>query len=111
MDGTKNDYRAALLVVAGVASVAWAAACGDGGREPTSPDPPRPTTVTVAPAMARLDALGSTVQLAARVGGQHRGVLAGNAVAWTSDDTPVATADGSSMVTGRRETGRRGSRR
>ena len=46
---------------------AWAYACDDGTVEPPPPDPPRPTTVTVNPATARLLSLGATVQLSTAV--------------------------------------------
>ena len=49
-----------IVLTAAIATVAWAAACGDGATEPPAPppDPPRATTVTVTPATVDLTALG-----------------------------------------------------
>ena len=72
-------------------TVAWAAACGDGGTEPPAPppDPPRATTVTVSPSTAELTALGETVQLRAEVRDQNGQVMSGAAVTWTSSSAAV----------------------
>ena len=90
-----------IVLSATMATVAWAAACGDGSTEPPAPppDPPRPTTVTVTPATADLAALGETVQLRAEVRDQNGQVMAGASVSWASSATSVATVDGSGLVT------------
>ena len=84
-----------------MATVAWAAACGDGSTEPPTPpaDPPRPTTVTVTPATAELTALAETVQLRAEVRDQNGQVMAGASVTWASNATAVATVNASGLVT------------
>ncbi len=85
-----------------VLALAAALACGDRGTEPPTPlppEPPRPTTVAVSPATARLTALGATVQLGARVLDQRGQVMPGAEAAWSSADTTVATVDGSGLVT------------
>ena len=90
-----------IVLTAAMATVAWAAACGDGGTEPPAPppDPPRPTTVTVTPATAELTALGETVQLQAEVRDQNGQVMAGAAVTWASSSAAVATVSAAGLVT------------
>ena len=88
-----------LLFLSAIAAVTlWTYACGDGTTEPT-PDPPRPTTVTVSPATAELAALGATVQLSAQVQDQNGQVMSGATVTWASSATAVATVDASGLVT------------
>ena len=90
-----------IRLSAALATVAWAAACGDGGTEPPPPppDPPRPATVTVTPATADLTALGQTVQFRAEVRDQNGQAMAGAAVNWASNSTAVATVNASGLVT------------
>ena len=73
--------------------------CGDGAVEPTPPDPPRPTSVTVTPPTAELSALGATTRLSAQVRDQNGRVMAGAAVAWSSSNAQVAFVDASGLVT------------
>ena len=97
-----NRHRIFIFAAATLSAVLWAYACGDGTTEPPPtppPDPPRPTTVTVSPASAQLAALAATVQLSAEVRDQNGQVMAGATVAWASDNAPVATVDGSGLVT------------
>jgi len=94
-----NRRRTFIGLLAVPAAVALAKGCGDGDGPVTPPDPPRPATVAVSPAAAELSALGATVQLSAEVRDQHGQALAGAAVVWGSDNTPVATVDGSGLVT------------
>ena len=90
-----------IVLSAAMATVAWAAACGDGGTEPPAPppDPPRATTVTVTPATAELTALGETVQLRAEVRDQNGQAMAGAAVSWASSSAAVATVSAAGLVT------------
>ena len=89
-------FLAASLVV-----FATASGCGDSATEPLAPtpDPPRPTTVTVNPATAQLTGLGAAVQLSAEVRDQSGNVMAGAAVAWSSTAASVATVDAAGLVT------------
>ena len=88
-----------LLFLSAIAAVTlWTYACGDGTTEPT-PDPPRPTTVTVSPATAELAALGATVQLSAQVQDQNGQVMSGATVTWASSATAVATVSATGLVT------------
>ena len=87
-----------IVLTAAMATVAWAAACGDGATEPPLPDPPRATTVTVTPATAELTALGATEQLTAEVRDQNGQVMAGAAVTWASS-AAVATVSAAGLVT------------
>ena len=88
-----------LLFLSAIAAVTlWTYACGDGTTEPT-PDPPRPTTVTVSPATAELAALGATVQLSAQVQDQNGQVMSGATVTWASVATAVATVDATGLAT------------
>ena len=77
------------------------AACGDGesSTTPPTPEPARPTTVTVSPATHELTALGETVQLGAEVRDQNASVMAGATVTWTSIASSVATVNASGLVT------------
>ena len=90
-----------IRLSAALASLALAWACGDGDSPsaPTSPDPARPTTVTVSPATAELTALGETVQLTATVRDQNGQVMSGATVTWSSSDARVATVDTDGLVT------------
>ena len=96
-----SNRRHFIRLSAALATVAWAAACGDGGTEPPTPppDPPRPTTVTVTPATAELTALRETVQLQAEVRDQNGQAMVGAAVNWASNATAVATVNASGLVT------------
>ena len=90
-----------LSVVLVALALAWA--CGGGDDSPTAPptpEPARPTTVTVSPATVELTALGMTVQLTAEVRDQNTRVMAGATVTWSSGDASVATVDASGLVTG-----------
>ena len=58
-----NRHRILMLGVATLSATLWAYDCGDGTTEPPTPDPPRPTTVTVSPAAAQL-AAGSWLSFA-----------------------------------------------
>ena len=100
MEGRVNPgpTKCLILLVAVLAGVTWATACGDGATEPP-PDPPRPTTVTVSPATAELAALGASVQLRAEVRDQNGQVMAGAAVTWASSNATVATVDAQGLVT------------
>ena len=90
-----------IVLTATMATVAWAAACGDGATEPSAPppDPPRPTTVTVTPATAELTALGETVQLRAEVRDQNGQAMASAAVTWASSSDAVVTVSAAGLVT------------
>ena len=90
-----------VLTAAMAAVVAWPAACGDGGTEPSAPppDPPRATTVAVTPATAELTALGETVQLRAEVRDQNGQAMAGASVTWASGSAAVATVSAAGLVT------------
>ena len=93
-------HRTLIRLSAALAGVALVWACGgDSPTAPPTPEPARPTTVTVSPATADLTALGATVQLSAEVRDQNAGVMAGATVTWSSGDTSVATVDASGLVT------------
>ena len=94
-------HRTIIRLSVALAGVALVWACG--GDSPTAaptPEPARPTTVTVSPATAELTALATTVQLTAEVRDQNAGVMAGVTVTWTSSANSVATVDTSGLVTG-----------
>ena len=69
-----SRHRTIIRLSAVLAVVALAKGCGDGESPttPPTPEPARPTTVTVSPATAELTALGETVQLTAEVRDQKR---------------------------------------
>ena len=97
-----NRYRTIIRLLAVLAAVALGRGCGDGDSptRPPTPEPARPTTVTVSPATVELTALGATVQLMAEVRDQNARVIAGATVTWSSGDASVATVDASGLVTG-----------
>ncbi len=66
---------------------------------PVEPPPPVPTTVTLEPRAARLDALGDTAQLTVSVRDQSGQLMAGVALSWVSSDTVVATVSANGLVT------------
>ena len=92
--------RTIIRLSAVLASLALGWACGgDSATAPPTPEPARPTTVTVSPATHGLTALGATVQLSAEVRDQNARVMAGATVTWTSSANSVATVDASGLVT------------
>ena len=94
-------HRTIIRLSAVLAVVALTKGCGDGDSlaAPPTPEPARPTTVTVSPATHELTALGTTVQLSAEVRDQNARVMAGATVTWTSSANSVATVDASGLVT------------
>ena len=94
-------HRTIIRLSAVLAVVALAKGCGDGESPtaPPTPEPARPTTVTVSPATTELTVLGGTVQLSAEVRDQNDRVMAGATVTWTSSANSVATVDASGLVT------------
>ena len=94
-------HRTIIRLSAVLAVVALAKGCGDGESPsaPPTPEPARPTTVTVSPATHELTALGQTIQLTAEVRDQNARVMAGATVTWTSSASSVATVDASGLVT------------
>ena len=94
-------HRTIVRLSTVLAVVALAQGCGDGdsATAPPTPEPARPTTVSVSPATDELTALGATVQLSAEVRDQNATVMAGATVIWTSSAISVATVDASGLVT------------
>ena len=95
-------HRTIIRLSAVLAVVALTKGCGDGDSPaaPPTPEPARPTTVTVSPATHELTALGTTVQLSAEVRDQNARVMAAATVTWTSSANSVATVNASGLVTG-----------
>ena len=96
-----RTIRTIIRLSAVLAVVALAKGCGDGDSPsaPPTPEPARPTTVTVSPATHGLTALGATVQLSAEVRDQNARVMAGATVTWTSSASSMATVNASGLVT------------
>ena len=94
-------HRTIVRLSAVLAVVALAKGCGDGESPsaPPTPEPARPTTVTVSPATDELTALGQAIQLTAEVRDQNARVMAGATVTWRSSAISVATVDASGLVT------------
>ena len=90
MTGRHRSCSVLLLVTV----TATAASCGD----PTPPEPPRPTGITVSPTSLRFSAVADTFRLTAKVHDQHGNVITGATVTWASDETSVATVDASGLV-------------
>lgn len=100
--GARVERRIRTIdMLRGLASVALVAtlSCGDAATEPPQPDPPRATTVTVAPAAVELNGLGAISQLTAEVHDQNNQPMARAAVSWSSSDATVATVDAQGLVT------------
>ena len=96
-----SRHRTIIRLSAVLAVVALAKGCGDGDSPtaPPTPEPARPTTVTVSPATHELTAFGTTVQLTVEVRDQNARVMVGATVTWTSSANSVATVDASGLVT------------
>ena len=96
-----SRHRTIIRLSAVLAVVALAKGCGDGDSPtaPPTPEPARPTTVTVSPATHELTAFGTTVQLSAEVRDQNARVMGGATVTWTSSASSMATVDASGLVT------------
>ena len=96
-----SRHRTIIQLSAVLAVVALAKGCGDGDSPtaPPTPEPARPTTVTVSPATDELTALGQTIQVGAEVRDQNARVMAGATVTWTSSANSVATVNASGLVT------------
>ena len=99
MGNTKTSYRVIPLVIAGLASVTWATACGDGATQPTPPDPTRPTSITVNPAADTI-APGDTLRLAAEAFDPNGHRVDGAVFTWTTSDESVVGVGGAGLVTG-----------
>ena len=96
---TRN--RSLIRLSAALAGIALVWACGgDSPTAPPTPEPARPSTVTVSPTTARLTALGATVQLTAEGFDENGDAVVGAAFSWESSDAAVATVDASGLVTG-----------
>ena len=65
--------------------------------DPAPPDPPVATRLEVLPSAVTLFALGDEALLTTRILDQRGRVLAGEAVAWSTDDPAVATVDGTAV--------------
>ena len=96
---TTNGNRTSFLAAALFAGLVWTIGCGDAATEPPLSEAPRPTTVSVSPATAQLDALGGTVQLTAEVRDQNGNAMEGAAVSWAGSAAAVATVSASGLVT------------
>ena len=88
-----HSARRAFAILALVGALS----CGDSGTE--TPDPSRPTTVTVTPANVELDALDATVQLTAQVYDQNGQVMADATVTWATSEAAVATVGAAGLAT------------
>ena len=79
--------------------------CGkDSPTKPKPPEPPPPVTpvatrIEITPSSAKLNSLGQTVQLTARVFDQNNNAMAGATVTWFSSDVSVAGVNTQGLVT------------
>ena len=96
-----SRHRTLIRLSAALAVVALAKGCGDGESPtaPPTPEPARPTTVTVSPATDELTALGETVQLTAEAFDGNGHAVTGAEFSWESSDVAVATVNASGLVT------------
>ena len=100
-------YVSLLAIIACMATV-FLATCGkDSPTKPQPPDPPEPsppivpvaTRIEITPSTAVLNAIGRTIQLAARVFDQNNSAMAGVTVTWQSSDASVAAVNAQGLVT------------
>ena len=95
-----HRYRSVVRFCTVLVPMVLVWACGgDSPAAPPPPEPARPTTVTVNPAVAELTALGTVVQLTAEVRDQNARVMAGATLTWSSGDTSMAEVDAAGLVT------------
>ena len=89
--------RGALAAAVALGAALSVSSCGDS----TPPEPPAsvPTTVTVSPAAATLEAIEATVRLTATVQDQFGWAMQGAQVTWSTSDDAVATVDTGGLVT------------
>ena len=95
-------HRTLIRLSAALAGVALVWACGgDSPTAPPTPEPARPTTVTVemSPSVETI-ALGSTLQLTAEGFDENGHAVESVQFSWESSDVTVATVDASGLVTG-----------
>ena len=81
-------------------SVLLAAVLACGGTppvDPAPPDPPVATRLEVRPSALTLSSLGDEALLTARILDQYGDVLAGQPVAWSTDDPSVAAVNGTEV--------------
>lgn len=88
----RSPRVAAAVLLATIGAIS----CSDGGG--SGPDAV-PTSVTVTPATASLNAFGATQQLTATVKDQNGKTMSGQALTWESADAAVATVSGTGVVT------------
>lgn len=88
--GSRTPRPRGLLV----AALALLFAC----VEANTVTPPVLLTLTVAPHIASLNALGDTARFTATVRDQHGQQIVGGTTAWSSSDAAVATVDGNGLV-------------
>lgn len=88
---TPKRWPMRSLSVVVLLSFPWSLGC-DGGS-PEEPPTPVPTTVSVTPSSATLEALGQTVQFMASVQDQSGSPMPGAAVSWVSSSPGVAAVD------------------
>ena len=69
------------------------------GRATITVSEPVPTTITIEPPMATLEAIGQTVQLTATVLDQRENAMPDEMVTWSSADEAVATVGEAGLVT------------
>ncbi len=97
--GSTRGRRTRILTSASLAVVIWTSACGEWGTEPGPADPPRPTTVAVAPEAVTFTALGDTLRVAAEVRDQTGRVMSGARVTWLSRNPTIAEVNPAGLVT------------
>ena len=92
-----SGARGALATAVALGAALSVSSCGDS----TPPEPPVsvPTTVTVDPDAATLEAIEATVQLTATVQDQFGWAMQGAQVTWSTSDDAVATVDAGGLVT------------
>ena len=93
---SSNRRARAALATAVVLGAVTVYSCGD--PAPTEPPASVPTTVTVTPGEATLDAIEATVQFAATVSDQFGSEMETAQVMWSTSDATVATVDAAGLV-------------
>ena len=74
--------------------------CGDSaGTGPPEPEAPQPTTVSVSPSSATVDAIGAMLQFTAYVQDQLNREMVNPSVTWYTSDEMIASIDSSGLAT------------
>ncbi|HEX9564452.1 MAG TPA: Ig-like domain-containing protein [Gemmatimonadaceae bacterium] len=82
-----------------VGAVFGAISCSGGGDPVEPPDPPRPTTISIATPSFSFDAIGATEQITVTIRDQNGQSMSGVSVTYISNNSNAVSVSGSGLVT------------